>query len=57
MRVRPSACAPAAPIDSATLRGRFEREVRITARLQHPAIVPVYEAGRLGDEPFEVVES
>jgi serine/threonine protein kinase/WD40 repeat protein len=38
--------------DSATLRGRFKREVRITARLQHPAIVPVYEAGRLGDEPF-----
>ncbi len=27
------------------LRARFEREVRITARLQHPAIVPVYEAG------------
>jgi Protein kinase domain len=24
---------------------RFEREVRITARLQHPAIVSVYEAG------------
>ena len=38
--------------DSVTLRGRFEREVRITAKLQHPAIVPVYEAGRLGDEPF-----
>ena len=38
--------------DSATLRGRFEREVRITAKLQHPAIVPVYEAGRLGEEPF-----
>src|SRR5438876_5813107 len=36
--------------DSATLRGRFEREVRITAKLQHPAIVPVYEAGRLGEE-------
>ncbi|HET9993483.1 MAG TPA: serine/threonine-protein kinase, partial [Kofleriaceae bacterium] len=27
------------------LRGRFEREAAITARLQHPAIVPVYEAG------------
>jgi tetratricopeptide (TPR) repeat protein/tRNA A-37 threonylcarbamoyl transferase component Bud32 len=28
---------------------RFEREVKITARLQHPAIVPVYAAGTLGD--------
>ncbi len=32
---------------------RFAREVRITARLQHPAIVPVYEAGRWpGGAPF-----
>ena len=31
--------------DVATLH-RFEREVQITARLQHPAIVPVYDAGR-----------
>ena len=32
---------------------RFLREARITARLQHPAIVPVYEAGRFpGGEPF-----
>src|SRR5688500_13078622 len=31
----------------------FEREVRITARLQHPAIVSVYEAGQLPTgEPF-----
>jgi TPR repeat protein len=28
------------------LVARFEREALITARLQHPAIVPVYEAGR-----------
>ena len=32
---------------------RFEREALITARLQHPAIVPVYDAGRWrSGEPF-----
>ena len=32
---------------------RFTREALITARLQHPAIVPVYEAGRWeGGAPF-----
>jgi serine/threonine protein kinase len=32
---------------------RFAREARITGRLQHPAIVPLYEAGRTpGGEPF-----
>ena len=32
---------------------RAMREARITARLQHPSIVPVYEAGRWPDgEPF-----
>ena len=33
--------------------GRFVREAMVTARLQHPAIVPVYEAGRWpGGRPF-----
>ncbi len=32
---------------------RFVREALMTARLQHPGIVPVYEAGRASDgEPF-----
>src|SRR5215475_3114705 len=32
---------------------RFVREARLTARLQHPAIVPVYEAGRWPEgKPF-----
>ena len=31
------------------LDARFAREVAITAQLQHPAIVPVYEAGRWPD--------
>jgi WD40 repeat protein len=32
---------------------RFVREAMVTARLQHPGIVPIYEAGRWSDgEPF-----
>jgi serine/threonine protein kinase len=39
--------------ETPSTRARFVREARITARLQHPAIVPVYEAGRWSDgEPF-----
>jgi tetratricopeptide (TPR) repeat protein len=39
--------------DDLQAQRRFEREVKITARLQHPAIVPVYAAGTLGDgEPY-----
>jgi WD40 repeat protein len=39
--------------DSAAMRSRFVREALITARLQHPSIVPVYDAGHLGDRsPF-----
>ena len=38
---------------TADMRTRFVREALITARLQHPAIVPVHEAGRWpSGEPF-----
>ena len=37
---------------------RFLREVQITARLEHPGIVPVYEAGRWPDgKPFYTMRS
>ncbi len=38
---------------SRDLAARFEREALITARLQHPAIIPVYECGQWPNgEPF-----
>ncbi len=41
------------PTLRATLRARFEREARLTARLEHPAIVAVHEAGRFaGGDAF-----
>ncbi len=38
---------------SARFEARFRREAQITARLQHPGVVPIYETGQLpGGEPF-----
>ncbi len=44
-------------VDSEELAARFEREARITARLQHPSIVSIHEAGRWPDgRPFYAME-
>jgi eukaryotic-like serine/threonine-protein kinase len=41
---------------SAATVKRFEREAKVTARLQHPGIVPIYEMGRWSDgTPFYVM--
>jgi eukaryotic-like serine/threonine-protein kinase len=44
-RIRPDKLLPAA-------RRRFIREAAITARLQHPGIVPIYGLGQDDDGPF-----
>jgi WD40 repeat protein/serine/threonine protein kinase len=42
---------------SAGVEARFFREALITARLQHPSIVPIYETGRWpSGEPFYVMK-
>jgi WD40 repeat protein len=41
---------------SPEMKARFEREARLTARLQHPGIVSIYEIGRWpGGSPFYVM--
>ncbi|MBS1150148.1 MAG: protein kinase [Myxococcaceae bacterium] len=35
---------------------RFEREARLTAKLDHPNIVPIYDVGRTDERPFIVMK-
>ena len=39
-----------------SFRDRFSREARLAARLSHPNIVSVYDAGQDGDRPYIVME-
>jgi serine/threonine-protein kinase len=43
--------SPALPTDPA-FQERFMRESRLAAAIEHPAIVPVYEAGAIGDHLY-----
>lgn len=38
--------------DSQQTRGRFEREAKILARLQHPGIVPIHDIGERDGQPY-----
>ena len=42
-------------LDDPQVRERFERETKIIARLEHAAIVPVYDVGRDNDQLFFVM--
>ena len=39
-------------VGSAVNDTRFQREIELTARLQHPNIIPIYDAGELDGAPF-----
>jgi serine/threonine protein kinase len=42
--------------DDSTFRERFVREARLAARLSHPNVVSVYDAGEDGGRPYIVME-
>src|SRR5574338_229655 len=35
--------------------GRFEREIRLTARLVHPNLVPLFDSGQVGNSLYYVM--
>ncbi len=41
--------------DGANDAGRFEREIKLLARLQHPLILPLHDSGLAGDSPYFVM--
>lgn len=46
---------PRALVHDAESRARFEREARIIAAIEHPAIVPIYDYGEEDGQPFLVM--
>jgi hypothetical protein len=46
---------PALFLDDPSLRARFEREAKMIAMLEHPAIVPVYDLGEEAGQPYIVM--
>ncbi len=46
---------PPAFLHDPQLRARFEREAKMIASLEHPAIVPVYDFGEEGGQPYIVM--
>jgi serine/threonine protein kinase len=57
LRLRRPVAVKMLRVRDAALVTRFEREVQLAARLQHPGIVPVYDAGSWpSGEPFLVMK-
>lgn len=46
---------PSEMLHNLVTRARFKRELKLVASLEHPAIVPVYDVGEDGDQPFFVM--
>ena len=46
----------AGQVNTAEMEARFLREAKIAARINHPGIVTVYDAGRAGDSLYLVME-
>ena len=41
--------------ENPVFRERFEREARLIAKIEHPAIVPVYDYGEQDNQPYLVM--
>ena len=54
---RPISCSTTPPpprglARNAAFRSRFEREWRLLAALEHPNVIPIYEAGEVEERPY-----